>query len=100
VFVSFIPLMNIIVPLTIMYYKKQINVLTKQILSLQIFWTIVSTLIFFLLVFLKNALSLSHRFPLWVLIVLVSANVILVLINAASIDRNKKLFLKLNFNFV
>ncbi|MDG2449133.1 MAG: helix-turn-helix domain-containing protein [Saprospiraceae bacterium] len=100
VFVSFIPLMNIIVPLTIMYYKKQINTLTKQILSLQIFWTIVSTLIFFLSVFLKNALSLSHRFPLWVLIVLVSANVILVLINAASIDRNKKLFLKLNFNFV
>jgi len=100
VFVTFIPLLNIIVPLVIMYFGKQFNSITKQILSLQILWSIVSTLIFFLASLLKISLSLSHRFTLWVMVVLIFINVILILINTASIDRYKKLYFKLNFNFI
>ena len=100
VFVTFIPLLNIILPLVIMYFGKQFNSITKQILSIQILWTIASTLIFFIAALLKIALSFPHRFTLWVVIVMIIINVILILINTASIDRYKKLFFKLNFNFI
>ena len=96
VFVCFIPLLNVLLPLSIMFYKKQFNILTKQILSLQILWTITSFLIFVLTASLTNALSLNHRLPLWVLITLVIINVILIFKNATSINKNKKLYFKLN----
>lgn len=99
-FVSFIPLLNIIVPLAIMYFGKQINSLTKQILSIQILWTIISTLIFFLAGFLKTTLSLSRHLMLWVFVILILINIILVLVNSANLDKNKKLFFKLNFNII
>lgn len=99
-FVFSIPFFNVILPLTIMYFGKQFNNTTKQILSLQILWTIVSSLIFFLASFLKNALSLSHRFPLWILLVFIIINIIIILKNAASLDKNQKLFFKLSFNII
>ncbi|MGB5402814.1 MAG: helix-turn-helix domain-containing protein [Robiginitalea sp.] len=98
-FVTFIPLLNIILPLAIMHFRKQYNSLTKQIISLQILWTIVSALIFLLTGFLKISLSLSRHITLWVIIALILINLIVILVNAASIDRNKKLYFKLNFNF-
>ncbi|MGB5190238.1 helix-turn-helix domain-containing protein [Robiginitalea sp.] len=98
-FVTFIPLLNIILPLAIMHFRKQYNSLTKQIISLQILWTIVSALIFLLTGFLKISLSLSRHITLWVIIALILINLIVILVNAANIDRNKKLYFKLNFNF-
>lgn len=99
-FVLSIPLLNIILPLTITYFGKQFNSITKQILSLQILWAIVSSLIFFLASFLKISLGLSHRFPLWVILVLILFNMVLILKNASSLDKHKKLFFKLNFNII
>ena len=99
-FVLSIPLLNVILPLSIMYFGKQFNRITKQILSLQILWTIVSLLIFFLSSFLKNSLTLSHRFPLWVILAFMIINMIIILKNAASLGKNKKLFFKLNFNII
>ena len=98
--VTVIPPLNIILPLVLMLYKKQFNNLTKQILSLQILWTIGATLLFFLTGFLKLSFSLSHRISLWVAILLVLINVILLLVNTASLDRNKKLYFTLNFSFI
>ena len=95
-FVAFIPLFNIIVPLIIMYYSKQINSITKQIISLQILWTIGSFIIFVLGASLKDPLSLDRRFPLWVIIALIIINVALIFKNAASLNKNKELFFKLN----
>ena len=99
-FVCFIPLLNIILPLAIMSFRKQVNHIKKQLLSIQILWTILSALLFFIAATLKNALSLSHRFPLWTLIILIIINIIIILKNSASLDRDKKLFFKLNFNFI
>lgn len=97
VFVCFIPLLNIVLPLTIMYYRKQFNSITKQIISLQILWTIVTFLIFVLSASLKDPLSLHYRFPLWVLIGMILINVILIFKNAVSLNKNKKLFFKVSF---
>ena len=96
VFVCFIPLLNIVLPLAIMYYKKQFNSITKQILSLQILWSIVSFIIFVLAASLTSPLSLNHRFPLWVIIAMIIINVALIFKNAASLNKNKELFFKLN----
>ncbi|WP_415376713.1 helix-turn-helix domain-containing protein [Patiriisocius sp. Uisw_017] len=99
-FVTFIPLLNIILPLVIIYFGKQNNSITKQIISLQILWTIVATLIFLITGFLKLSFSLSHFITPWALVVLIFINVILILVNTASIDRSKKLFFKLNFSLI
>lgn len=99
-FVLSIPLLNVILPLTLMYFGKQFNSLTKQILSLQILWTIVSLLIFFLASFLKISLTLSHRFPLWVILVFMIFNMIVIIKNASHLDKHKELFFKLNFNII
>lgn len=99
-FVLSIPVLNVILPLTIMYSGKQFNRITKQILSLQILWTIVALLGFFLAAFLKNSFGLSHRFPLWVMLAFIVINMIIILKNAASIGNSKRLFFKLNFNII
>ncbi len=100
IFVCFIPPLNIILPVIIMYYKKQFNTTTKQIISIQIIWTIITFLMFFISATLKNAFSLSHRLPLWIMISLIIINIYIILKNAAGLDRNQKLTFKLNFNFI
>lgn len=91
-----IPPLNIIVPLVLMHTMKQKNNLAKQLISLQILWTIVAPVIFMLGIFLK----LGHKFTLPLIILIVLSNVFMVLRNTIEIDKNKKLYYKLNFNMI
>lgn len=90
-----IPLASIVVPLLITLRKEQFNPLTKQIISLQIVWFILSTILFFIVVlFLKNiniVLFLSA---------VILLNIFIILRNTAELDKNKKLYIKLNFNII
>ena len=95
--VCFIPLLNIILPLTLSHYYKQNNRLTKGIISIQILWTIVSTLTIFITGFLKLAYSFHRQAVLWVAIFFIVINLVVILGNSASIDTNKSL--RFNFNF-
>lgn len=99
-FVCFLPLMNIILPLILSKKYKQQNSLTKGIISLQILWSIVSILAFFVAGFLKLTFNLHHQTSLWVSISLIVLNLIIILVNSAGIDKNKKLSIKLNFNLI
>lgn len=92
----FIPPLNIIIPLVLMFTMKQKNVLTKQLISLQILWTIIAPIIFMLGIFLK----LGNKFTLIIMILIVLSNVFIVLRNAIEIDRIKKLRFKLNFSLI
>ena len=98
--VAFVPILNVLVPLSIMYFGKQFNSLTKQILSLQVLWAITAILVFFVLGYLKLTFSFSFRISQWVMIILIIINVIMILVNTASIDRKKRLYFKLNFSFL
>ena len=98
--VCFIPLFNIILPLILSRYYKQHNHLTKRIITLQILWTIVSTLAFFIAGFLKLSFSLHHQTGLWVAVVFIILNLVVILVNSANIDKNKTLYFKLNFSFI
>jgi transcriptional regulator with XRE-family HTH domain len=91
-----LPLFNILIPLLLMFTMKVKNPITKQIISLQIMWTIIAPIVFMLGIFLK----LGHQFTLVIMILIVLSNVYLILRNAVEIDRNKNLYYKLNFNMI
>lgn len=97
---TIIPPANIIIPLVIMFTKKQFNPLAKQIVSIQILWLILAAIIFMLSSFMKNWFSLGNNFILVVMILLVLSNVFIILINAAEIDKKGKLFFRLNFSII
>jgi len=99
-FFTIIPPLNIVLPLIFMFVKKQFNPLTKQIVSIQIVWSIIALIIFMLTSFIKNWLSLGSRFSLVVMVVLVLSNVLIILKNTAEIDKKGKLFFFLNFNII
>ncbi len=98
--VTIFPPANIILPLIIMFLKKEFNPLTRQIISLQIFWTIGAFIIFMLFNFMKNWFSWSNEYTLVMMILLVLSNVLVILINAAEIDKKQRLRIKLNFSII
>lgn len=91
-----IPPLNIIVPLILVMTMKQKNTLTKQVISVQILWTIIAPIVFMLGIFLK----LGHQFTLILMIAIALSNVFIILRNAIEIDRNKKLYYQLSFSMI
>ena len=91
-----IPPLNIIVPIILMLTMKQKNILSKELISIQILWTIIALIVFMLGIFLK----LGHQFTLVLIIFIVLSNVFIILRNAIEIDRNKKLRYNLKFSML
>lgn len=91
-----LPPLNILAPLILSSVLKQKNNLTKNIISLQILWTILAPIIFMIGIFLK----LGHSFTIVLLVTIVLSNIFLILRNLAEIDRYKKLRYQLNFNII
>lgn len=95
-----IPLVNIVLPLIIMYGKKEVNSITKQIVSIQILWTVTSAVLFLLSPFINRLFSLESNLTLIVLIVSILLNICIIIRNAIAIDKKNELFIKLNFSFL
>jgi transcriptional regulator with XRE-family HTH domain len=95
-----IPLANIAIPLLIMYYKKEVNSLTKQVVSVQILWTILSTVLFLLSPFISRIFSSENKLTLIVLIISILTNIFIILRNAIALDKKNKMHIKLNFSFL
>ncbi|PUB29470.1 uncharacterized protein DUF4870 [Elizabethkingia sp. YR214] len=91
-----LPPLNILVPLLLMFKMKQKNTLARQIISIQILWTVMAPVIFMLGIFLK----LGRQFTLVLMILIVLSNLFIILRNAAEIDKRKRLFYKLNFSMI
>jgi len=94
------PPANIVIPLLIMFVKKQFGPLTKQIITIQIVWLIVAFIIFMLSALMKNWFELGSKFIMIVMLVLALSNVLIILKNSAEIDKKGKLFFKLNFSLI
>ncbi len=94
------PPLNVVIPLLIMFIKKQYNPITKQIVSIQILWLIIAMIIFMLTSFIKNWFSLGSKFSLLIIILLVLTNVFIIIRNTAEIDKKGKLFFYLNFSII
>ena len=95
-----IPLANIALPLMIMYGKKEVNSITKQIVSVQILWTVISAVLFLLSPFISRLFSSETKLTLIVLIVSILLNIFIILRNAIAIDKKNELSIKLNFSFI
>ena len=95
-----VPPLNIVLPLIIMYAKKEVNVMSKQVVTLQILWTICAFIIFMLASLIKNWFRFGSKLILIVMILLVLSNVFIILRNAVEIDKKGKLFFRLNLSFI
>lgn len=91
-----LPPLNILVPILLMFKLKQKNNLAKQIISIQILWTVLAPITFMLGIFFKPGPAVT----LILIILIILSNVFIILRNTAEIDKKKKLFYKLNFNMI
>ncbi len=96
----FLPPLNIILPLIIMFAKKQFTPIAKQLVTLQIFWTILMLAVFLIGAILNSWLSVEGDAILILLILLILGNVFMILRNSAEIDKNKKLYINLKFSII
>lgn len=94
-----VPIASILVPLIIMFLKKKYNPMIKEIISIQILWTVLAIILVVLSAFVKKWLSLNGDILLTTLTVLIVINVFIIIRNTVEIDRKNKLHVKLNFSF-
>lgn len=95
-----LPPINILLPLLIMKRKKVVNKLTKQIISIQILWTIIAFTCFILSPFVRKWFDLSNQLTLVIIILSVLINLYIIVRNTIGIDKNQKLSICLNFTFL
>ncbi|KAA0128906.1 helix-turn-helix domain-containing protein [Chryseobacterium sp. SN22] len=93
---AWFPVANVLPPLLIMLFTKEKSQIVRQIISLQIFLTIVSPVIFIITALFKP----GHSAVLAVMVMLVLINMYVILRNAYEIDRKGKLYYKLNFSIL
>jgi len=91
-----LPPLNILVPIILMFKLKQKNNIAKQIITLQIIWTILAPVVFMLWIFLK----LRGNYTLGVMIIIFLSNLFIIIRNAIEIDKHQNLYYKLNFNMI
>jgi transcriptional regulator with XRE-family HTH domain len=96
----FIPFANIVIPLLIMYLKKEKNALTKQIVSIQILWVIATITLFFATEILQNLLLLNEQLSIIILLLCSFLNLFIIIRNSIGIDKNKQLYIKLNYSVI
>lgn len=91
-----LPVLNIVVPVILMYVLKMKYPIIKQIISVQILWTIIAPIVFMIGIFLK----LGRQFTLALIVVIILSNIFIIIRNAMEIDRGEKLYYRLNFSFL
>jgi len=96
----FIPFANILIPLLIVHLKKEKNTLTKQIISIQILWTIVSITLFFITEILQNVFLLNEQLSIVILVICMLINIFIIIRNTIEIDKKKQLHIKLNYSII
>ena len=96
----FIPLGNILFPLLIMHFKKEKNTITKQLVSVQIMWSIISLSVFLITPFIQKWFGLNKQIILVVLMAIIISNIYIIIRNTLELDKNKQLRIKLKFSFI
>ena len=95
-----IPPLNIVAPLAIMCLKKRFTFVTRQVVSIQILMTLLAALLYLLVLMLNDWFAVKSKFMILIPAAWVLLNCIVILVNAAAIDRCGKLHICLNFNII
>lgn len=98
--VAFLPPLNIFFPLVIMFLKKEFGTMAKEMVSVQILWAVGSFVLFMIAAFVKNWLLLGSKFTLIVMVLLALSNIVLIIWNAISLDKNKVPAIRLKFSLI
>jgi transcriptional regulator with XRE-family HTH domain len=99
-FLIYLPLGSIICPFIIMYWKNEVNSITKQIVSIQILWTLAFPVIVLTSAFVGKWLSLSSQILPLTMVLLFVANLYIIVRNAVEINKKQNLCIRLNFSFL
>lgn len=93
-----LPFGNIILPAILTYKSNYPNVKNagKDILSIQIIWTIITCLLMIASPFVQKMFSLHIPLFLIVLLVLYCTNILIILLNGISLNKRNTLYIKLN----
>ncbi|WP_108868561.1 helix-turn-helix domain-containing protein [Aquimarina aquimarini] len=94
------PPLNILLPFFIMKYKKQVNEVNKQIVSVQILYTIIAFVVIALSLFIPKWFGITKQLFLMSLISFPIVNLFIIVRNTRELDKNQKLYIKLNFSFL
>lgn len=96
----FAPPLNIVVPLLIMFAKKQFNPLTRKIVTIQIVWTLIAVVLVLSVMMLNDWFAIRSKYMMLIPIVWVLVNTFIILINAVTIARNKVLRIDIGFSII
>ena len=100
IFGTIFPPLNIILPFLIMKYKKQMNEVNKQIVSIQIIWTLSFLIIMILVNIISDWFSADNEVvPLAVLFIII-INLYIILRNTIELDKKQKLYINMKFNLI
>ncbi len=94
------PPFNILLPFFITKYKKQANEVNNQIISIQIFYTIIAFVIIVLCLFIPKWFGITRQLFLMSLISFPIFNLFIIVRNTIELDKNKRLYIRLNFSFL
>lgn len=94
-----LPPLNILAQLLLMYRWKAVNALTRQLLSLQILWTVIAGLFVLGSAFLNRLFDLDFPFVVIAAALAAGCNLYILIRNAVAIDRQQELRIRPGFSF-
>jgi hypothetical protein len=83
-----------------MKYKKQVNEVNKQIITVQVLYTIIGVVLCGLSLFIPNWLGTTKQLFLMSLISFPIVNLFIIIRNAIELDKSQKLYIRLNFSLI
>ncbi len=95
-----LPPINILLPWFIMKRKNQVNEITKQIVSIQLFYTIIAVVCILLSPFISRWFRITKQLTLLFLIASVIINLYIIIRNTIELDKKQNLYIKLKFNLI
>lgn len=96
----FIPFGNIIFPLLLIKRKKEQNYVAKQLVSVQILWTVSMIVVVGISPFLVRWIGASRQLGIQLLLIFCLLNLFIILRNAVALQKHGRLYFKLNFSFL
>ena len=97
--VVFIPIASFVLPLIIILIKKQLNSITRQIITIQILWSGIMILVYLIgsIIFVNE---LGRDIGIGILLFLVLSNAFIILRNSTELNKNGQLFFNLKFSII
>lgn len=95
-----LPPLNIAVPLLLMIWKKQSSPIIRKIISMQILWTLTAIVLLILVMMLRDWFGVESQITTLIPLTWILVNVVIILLNAAAIEKDESLLISLNFSLL